>query len=94
MLVANLPRESSTVREILGGEYVSWSTTDWLLAGVLDVLQGANWQRGNGKGSRPKPVVRPQSLAEQERKQREHADAQERVTRLRERREEVTGGSR
>lgn len=82
------------MREILGGEYASWTTTDWLLAGVIDVLHGANWQRGGGKGTRPRPFPRPLSLPEQERKQREHADAQERVTRLRERRKEVDGGSR
>lgn len=83
------------MREILGGEYVEWGTTDWLLAGVLDVLQGANWQRGGGKGQRPKPIPRPQSRPEIERKQREHAEAQQRVTRLRERRkEEVNDGSR
>jgi len=30
-----------------------------LLAAVLHSLQGANWQRGGGKGTRPKPVTRP-----------------------------------
>ena len=94
VLIANLPKESATVREMLGAQFVEWSTTDWLLAGVIDVLQGANWQRGGGKGSRPKPVERPKSLPEIERKQREHAEAQDRVTRLRERRKEVNDGSR
>lgn len=36
-----------------------WTTTDHLLAGVLDALNGANYQRGGGRGSKPKPVPRP-----------------------------------
>lgn len=37
----------------------AWSTTDHLLAHVVDAARGANWQRGGGKGPRPKPVPRP-----------------------------------
>lgn len=33
--------------------------TDHLLAAVVDLLAGANWQRGGGKGRKPKPVKRP-----------------------------------
>lgn len=29
------------------------------LGRVIDLLQGANWQRGGGKGPRPKPVKWP-----------------------------------
>lgn len=36
-----------------------WTDHEYLLAGILDLLAGANWQRGGGKGSRPKPVKRP-----------------------------------
>lgn len=30
-----------------------------LLALIADLLAGANWQRGGGKGQRPKPIPRP-----------------------------------
>lgn len=41
------------------GDAWAWETTDHLLAGILDALRAGNWQRGHGKGSRPKPVKRP-----------------------------------
>ena len=38
-----------------------WVTPDLqLLAGVLYAVEGANWQRGGGKGSPPKPVKFPE----------------------------------
>jgi len=36
-----------------------WGTDTDFLAAILYVLQGANWQRVGGKGTRPKPVTRP-----------------------------------
>lgn len=48
----------------LHGEAARWGVTDYLLANAVDALQGANWQRGGGKGSRPKPVHRPDPRAE------------------------------
>ncbi len=94
VLIANLPPESATVREIVGAEYGSWTTTDFLLAGVIDVLNGANWQRGGGKGSRPKPLPRPKSLAQLERERVDRERNEARVRALREQRKEVTGGDR
>lgn len=38
---------------------LAWSTSDYLLATAVDYLAGANWQRGGGKGRRPRPVERP-----------------------------------
>jgi hypothetical protein len=38
---------------------VSWSLSDHLLAHIADANRGANWQRGGGKGSKPKPIPRP-----------------------------------
>lgn len=35
-----------------------WCTQTHLLAGILDALNGANWQR-SGKGQAPKPIPRP-----------------------------------
>jgi hypothetical protein len=37
---------------------------EYQLANITDVLLGANWQRGGGKGQRPKPVHRPDPRAE------------------------------
>lgn len=41
------------------GEQVLWKLTDHLLAVIADALHGANWQRGGGKGLKPKPLPRP-----------------------------------
>lgn len=57
MLVRQLPADSRLVRAQVG--YPIWGDTEHLLAGIFDVLSGANWQRSGGKGPRPKPVKRP-----------------------------------
>jgi len=36
-----------------------WSADHDFLASILLALQGANWQRGGGKGEKPKRVERP-----------------------------------
>ena len=41
------------------GRVCFWTVDTHLLAGVLDALNGANFQRGGGKGKRPEPVPRP-----------------------------------
>ena len=41
------------------GESAFWTVDTHLLAGVLDALNGANFQRGGGRGKRPSPVPRP-----------------------------------
>ncbi len=58
MLVAHLPRESATARAV-GGPEVQWSDLEHLIAHVVDLLAAANWQRGNGKGPRPRLCPRP-----------------------------------
>jgi hypothetical protein len=40
-----------------------------MLAAVIDVLQGANWQRGGGKGPKPKPISRPDPQAQKRRRE-------------------------
>lgn len=40
-------------------EAATWSADTHLLATVADLLAGGNWQRGGGKGRRPKPIQRP-----------------------------------
>lgn len=49
----------------LAGVDSAWTTTDHLLAQVVDVLNGANWQRAGGKDKdKPKPVLRPSEIHE------------------------------
>lgn len=52
-LVGHLPADSATARELRGGD---GTTTNELLALVVHSLQAANWQRGGGKGPKPKRV--------------------------------------
>lgn len=46
---------------------VWWGDSEHLLAGIFDLLAGANWQRGGGKGTRPKPIRRPTDKAQETR---------------------------
>lgn len=57
VLVRQLPLESATVRSVRGAE--PWGATEHLLATVAETLAWANWQRGGGKGPRPKHIRRP-----------------------------------
>ena len=36
-----------------------WGVQEYILAAVFDVLQGANWQRGGGRGTPPQSLPRP-----------------------------------
>jgi len=56
--VANLPSDAATIRAVHPPS--QWSTEAYMLAGVIDLLAVANWQR-SGKKSQPKPkaVKRP-----------------------------------
>ena len=57
-VVTYLPATSALGRSV-HGDAASWSTTDYLLAAAADALAAGNWQRGGGKGRRPKPIPRP-----------------------------------
>lgn len=57
LLVEHLPATSATARAV--NPDAEWTLAEHLLAAVLDALNGANWQRGGGKGSYPHPVPRP-----------------------------------
>lgn len=37
----------------------AWGLREQLLALNADLVAGGNWQRGGGKGPRPKPIKRP-----------------------------------
>jgi len=67
VLVERLPRSSALVRET-EGSIVDWSTSDYLLARIATTLEWANWQRGGGKGDKPKPITPPKSKTEEERR--------------------------
>jgi hypothetical protein len=43
-----------------GPEYRAWTTPVRIAAFSLNALHGANWQRGGGKGSKPKPIEPPE----------------------------------
>ena len=51
--------QGSAVARCELGESAFWTVDTHLLAGVLDALNGANFQRGGGKGKKPSPVPRP-----------------------------------
>lgn len=57
-LLVRLPKESRFVRAV-GGASHEWGTEAYLLAQAVDLLAGGNYQRGGGRGRRPKPVPRP-----------------------------------
>lgn len=46
------------------GSDLAWTSQTHLTAAVLDALNGANWQRGDGKSKKPDPTPRPSELAE------------------------------
>lgn len=56
-MAAHLPPESATMRALSPPQ--SWGIPEYLLAAAVDALHAANWQRGGGKGKRPKPIPRP-----------------------------------
>lgn len=57
VLVHYLPADAATVRAV-GGPQFEWSTSDYLLASVVDAVRAGNWQRG-GKRNAPKPQPLP-----------------------------------
>ena len=63
VLVRGLPAESSTVRAL--HDEAAWTTTDYLLASVLDTLRQGNWltvevnKKKGTKNPQPDPVPRP-----------------------------------
>lgn len=57
------PRDSALARDLHGDDIVAWDIQTELLATVVDLLAFANWQRGGGKGRRPRPVPRPHKRA-------------------------------
>ena len=58
MLASQLPPDSPLMIHASKGDSV-WQLEHQLLAGIYDATAAGNWQRGGGKGRKPKPVKRP-----------------------------------
>lgn len=70
VLVEGLPAEATVYRN-LQPEAAGWDIHTYLLAGILDALNDANWQRAEGKAhNRPERVPRPYDIAVNNAKQR------------------------
>lgn len=59
-LIEWLPPDAATRRSV-HGERARWGDAEHLLASIVDLLAGANWQRADPKksGPPPKPLPRP-----------------------------------
>lgn len=57
-LIHQLPPESALHRK-LRGSMAPWGLPELLLRRIDLTLQGANWQRSGGKGSKPKAIELP-----------------------------------
>lgn len=63
VLIKHLP-VNTPLGVAIHGDAARWGVPEHLMASVVDLLQGANWQRGGGKSTRPKPIPRPDARAE------------------------------
>lgn len=61
--MAQIP-ESALCRK-LRGPMADWGMAEMLLRQIDLRLAGANWQRGGGKGTRPKPIPLPSEQPKQ-----------------------------
>lgn len=89
VLVRHLPHDSAIARAV-HGEQADWGPVEHLLAGVIDRLEVANWQRANhgakkaAQSKPPKPMPRPgQAQKQQARRTDTYARLQEQRGRLR-----------
>ena len=71
-LAANLPHGAQVW--LAQGHDAGWSVEAQLMAFAVDALNGANWQRSGGKGSKPKPIDRPADLLRRAQAAEHHAD--------------------
>lgn len=65
MLVVAGPPDTAINREVYGA-WGQWTVLHELLALAVDVLQIGNWQRGGGRGSRPRRLTRPRPPGERD----------------------------
>lgn len=63
-LIGQLGEGSALGAAAAGGpEHRPWTTANVLAAAAVNALQGGNWQRGGGKGKKPKPIEPPKAKA-------------------------------
>jgi hypothetical protein len=59
MILLKYPEPGSAfARKVLGEDH-HWNLGNQLLAAIADRIGQGNWQRGGGKGQRPRPIKRP-----------------------------------
>lgn len=63
------------------GESVDWDVNTYLLAKIAHIVAGANWQRGGGKGPKPKPIKPPTGKPRRSKRDR-RADGMRRMRNL------------
>ena len=61
VICRRLGRDSELYREMNPGDDVSWSVDTYLLAQLVDNSAWQIYQANHGKGTKPKPVPRPNS---------------------------------
>lgn len=59
LVIRYAARDSPIQRALADDDGPIWGTSDYLLAMTVDALHAANYQRGGGKGTKPKPLPRP-----------------------------------
>lgn len=73
-LAAHLPPGSAVFRAL--GVDAAWTMEAHALAAISDGVAAGNWQRGGGKGARPKPAPRPSDIkAAEDKRERERLRA-------------------
>jgi hypothetical protein len=60
---------TSRLAVALVGEAAQWTIMDRLLARLIYAVEAGNWQRGGGKGHRPRPIRIPKPKGAGERSQ-------------------------
>jgi hypothetical protein len=74
-----------------------WWTADMdFLSAILVTGQWANWQRGGGKGDKPKPIKRPKDVVMSRKQPKTRQELQERKTKVQQeirRRRELSRGN-
>lgn len=63
MLLEQAGHGSATDAALHGSAHRGWDVHTYLQASIVDLLAGGNYQRGGGKGRKPRPIPRPKRTA-------------------------------
>lgn len=77
LLIRYAARDSPIQRALGDIDGAIWTISDYLLARIGDSINAGNWQRGGGKGTKPKPIPRPEDVKHAGRDALPVADMQE-----------------